>query len=310
MAPAPLPSPPLPSPERRGRATVLVALGANILLAAVKILAGVLGTSYALVADGIESFADLFSSLLVWSGLKVAERPPDENHPFGHGKAESLAGLLAGLALFGAAALIAVNALAEIRHPHHAPAPWTLIVLVVIIGVKESLYHWVRGIALAIHSTALESDAIHHRADAVTSLATLAGISFAVLGGPGWEAADDWAALLACALILRNGAHIVRRALAEVMDESVPDATLRQVREIARAQGAVLAIDKCRVRKSGLGLWMDIHVLVDGDLSVRDGHRIGHGVADALRASSLPVDDVVIHIEPSDAHPELLETQV
>ncbi len=282
-----------------GRQTALAAMAANILLAGVKISAGALGRSYALVADGIESCADLFSTLLVWSGLKVAGRPPDRNHPFGHGKAESLAGLVAGLLLFVAAAFIAFNSLQEILHPHAGPAPWTLGVLVLVIAAKEGLYRGVLNTARRIHSTSLESDAVHHRSDAITSLATFVGISVALIGGKGWEAADDWAALLACILIVRNGMGIVRRALAEVMDESVPDELVEEVRQIAAAQGAVLAVEKCRVRKSGLGLWMDIHVWVDGNMSVREGHRISHAVSDALRDSRLPIDDVVVHIEPA-----------
>jgi cation diffusion facilitator family transporter len=282
-----------------GRQTALAAMAANILLAGVKISAGALGRSYALVADGIESCADLFSTLLVWSGLKVAGRPPDRNHPFGHGKAESLAGLVAGLLLFVAAAFIAFNSLQEILHPHAGPAPWTLWVLVLVIAAKEGLYRGVLNTARRIHSTSLESDAVHHRSDAITSLATFVGISVALIGGEGWEAADDWAALLACILIVRNGMGIVRRALAEVMDESVPDELVEEVRQIAAAQGAVLAVEKCRVRKSGLGLWMDIHVWVDGNMSVREGHRISHAVSDALRESRLPIDDVVVHIEPA-----------
>lgn len=282
-----------------GRQTALAAMAANILLAGVKISAGALGRSYALVADGIESCADLFSTLLVWSGLKVAGRPPDRNHPFGHGKAESLAGLVAGLLLFVAAAFIAFNSLQEILHPHAGPAPWTLGVLVLVIAAKEGLYRGVLNTARRIHSTSLESDAVHHRSDAITSLATFVGISVALIGGKGWEAADDWAALLACILIVRNGMGIVRRALAEVMDESVPDELVEEVRQIAAAQGAVLAVEKCRVRKSGLGLWMDIHVWVDGNMSVREGHRISHAVSDALRESRLPIDDVVVHIEPA-----------
>jgi cation diffusion facilitator family transporter len=282
-----------------GRQTALAAMAANILLAGVKISAGALGRSYALVADGIESCADLFSTLLVWSGLKVAGRPPDRNHPFGHGKAESLAGLVAGLLLFVAAAFIAFNSLQEILHPHAGPAPWTLGVLVLVIAAKEGLYRGVLNTARRIHSTSLESDAVHHRSDAITSLATFVGISVALIGGKGWEAADDWAALLACILIVRNGMGIVRRALAEVMDESVPDELVEEVRQIAAGQGAVLAVEKCRVRKSGLGLWMDIHVWVDGNMSVREGHRISHAVSDALRESRLPIDDVVVHIEPA-----------
>jgi cation diffusion facilitator family transporter len=284
----------------------MVAMGVSAVLAAVKILAGFFGQSYALIADGIESCADLVSTVVVWSGLRISARPPDENHPFGHGKAESLAGLLVGIAILGAALFIGTHSVLEILTPHHAPRPWTLLVLIAVIGTKEALYRWVHAVGDRIHSTALKSDAIHHRADAITSVAALFGISLALLGGEGWEAADDWAALLACGIIVYNGCRILRRALAEVMDEAAPGDVEAEIRRIALRHDAVLAIEKCRIRKSGLGLWMDIHVLVDGELSVREGHRIGHAVQDALVESELPIHDVVVHVEPHDAHPDLL----
>jgi cation diffusion facilitator family transporter len=295
-----------PSDFRHGQIASMVALCTSALLACVKLLAGFFGQSYALIADGIESCADLLSTLVVWSALRISARPPDVNHPFGHGKAESLSGLLVGLAVLGAAAAIGYHSILEILTPHHAPRPWTLLVLIGVIGTKETLYRWVHSVGERIHSTALKSDALHHRADALTSVAALFGISIALIGGPGWESADDWAALLACVIIVYNGCRILRRALAEVMDEAAPGDVEADIRRIAVQHDAVLAVEKCRIRKSGLGLWMDIHVLVDGDLSVREGHAIGHAVQDALVQSELPIHDVVVHVEPHDAHPELV----
>lgn len=291
---------------RQGLRAAVVAMGVNVCLCVVKLTAGVLGGSFALIADGVESLTDLLTSLLVWSGLKVAARPPDENHPFGHGKAESFAGLLVGVSLFGAAAALTVATLKRLQEPVSVPEVWTLPVLLAVILSKEGLYRWVRGVARRIHSTALASDAVHQRADVITSLAAFAGISAALLGGPAWARADLWAALFACSLIALNALRVFRQALGEMMDESAPVDLVDQVREIAMSCGPVLAIDKCRVRKSGLGLWMDIHILVDGGLSVREGHRISHAVEDALRSSQLPIHDVVVHLEPDDAHPELL----
>ncbi len=297
---APAMSTPSPSDLRQGQRASIAAMGISALLALVKLLAGFFGRSYALIADGIESCADLVSTLIVWSGLRISAKPPDQNHPYGHGKAESLAGLLVGVAILVAALFIGARSVLEILTPHHAPRPWTLLVLIGVIGTKEALYRWVHAVGERIHSTALQSDALHHRADAITSVAALFGISLALLGGPGWEAADDWAALLACGIILYNGGRILRRALAEIMDEAAPGDVEAEIRRIAAQHPDVLAVEKCRIRKSGLGLWMDIHLWVDGNLSVRQGHHIGHAVQDALLQSDLPIHDVLVHIEPHD----------
>jgi cation diffusion facilitator family transporter len=279
------------------RASV-VSVVVNPLLAVVKIVAGVLGHSHALVADGIESCADVFSSLVVWKALRVSRKPPDEDHPYGHGKAESLAGILVVAALLGAAVIIGVQSVREIITPHRGPESFTLAVLILVVVVKEGLFRYISRAGNALGSTALKGDAWHHRSDAVTSLAAFVGISIALVGGEGYETADDWAALVACVVIAWNGLSLLRPAVAEVMDASVSRDVEDRVRSIASSVEGVMMIEKCRVRKSGLGLLMDIHVVVDGSLPVRDGHEIGHRVKDKLVASDLPIEDVVVHIEP------------
>jgi cation diffusion facilitator family transporter len=271
----------------------------NFGLAIIKVVVGIVGNSYALIADGIESTADIISSFIVWSGLRIASRPPDEDHPYGHGKAESLAGMIVAAALLGAAALIAWQSIGEIRNPHGPPAWFTLVTLVLVIAVKEALFRFVNKTGESLGSTALRSDAWHHRSDALTSAAAFIGISVALIGGEGYEGADDWAALFACAIIAFNGLRLLRPALSEVMDGAVETATQERIRAVAGGVAGVAAIEKCRVRKSGLGLCMDIHVEVDGRMTVREGHEIAHRVKDALVASGLRVADVVVHIEPS-----------
>lgn len=283
---------------KRGFRASAVSVVANPLLAVVKIAAGILGHSHALVADGIESCVDVFSSLVVWKALRVSRKPPDEDHPYGHGKAESLAGILVVAALLGAAVLIGFQSVREIITPHHGPEPFTLAVLVLVVVVKEGLFRYVRRAGDELGSTALKGDAWHHRSDALTSLAAFVGISIALVGGEGYETADDWAALAACVVIAWNGLSLLRPAVAEVMDASVSRDVEERVRSIASSVEDVMMIEKCRVRKSGLGYLMDIHVVVDGSLSVRDGHEIGHRVKDRLVASDLPIEDVVVHVEP------------
>ena len=275
------------------------AIAINLVLALIKISTGVIGASYALIADGIESTADIFTSIIVLSGLQFSSKPADHNHPYGHGKAESLAGMAVGLFLVGAAIIIGVQAIREIRSPQQAPAWFTLPVLAIIIVVKEALYRRMHSVGSDLESSSLRSDAWHHRSDAITSLAAFVGISIALVGGAGYESADDWAALLACTIILANAFRILRPSLDEVMDASVSEDVEKEVIAIASTVEGVVAIEKCRIRKSGLGYLMDLHVEVDSDISVKNGHAIGHKVNDRLMESSIPVVDVVIHIEPA-----------
>lgn len=280
----------------------LALLGAviNSLLACVKITTGILGNSYALIADGMESTLDIFSSFLVWAGLRVASLPPDDTHPYGHGKAETLSAIGVALLLLTTSLFLAIKSVHEILTPHHAPAPFTLAVLMLVIIIKEYLFRRVLNQGTEIGSHAMASDAWHHRADAITSLGAFAGISVALIGGPGYESADDYAALLACGVIAFNGIRILGPALNEAMD-TAPDPKIEQsIRSAAAAVEGVQGIEKCRVRKMGLEFYVDIHVLVDGDLQVRAGHAIAHAVKDAVKLEVRAIADVLVHIEPAD----------
>ena len=281
-----------------------ISLALNLVLAGIKISVGLAGNSYALVADGIESTVDIVSSLAVWGGLRFSRRPPDDTHPYGHGKAESMAAVFVAIALLAAAVIIAVQSIREINTPHHAPAWFTLPVLVGVVAVKETMFRWLERKGRRIRSSALKADAWHHRSDAFTSLAAFVGISVALVGGDGYEAADDWAALAACLVIAFNGIRLLRPAVDEVMDAAVPDPTLEEIREVAAAVEGVAGVEKCRARKSGTELLVDIHIEVDPDLTVRDGHAIGHRVVDRLRATEHPIHDVLVHVEPAEDAPE------
>ncbi len=278
------------------------AIAINLVLALIKISTGVIGNSYALIADGIESTTDIFASLIVFGGLRLSTRPPDENHPYGHGKAESLAAMIVALFLIGAAVLIAVQSIREIRAPQSSPAWYTLVVLGMVIVVKELLFRRMHEVGEGLDSSSLRSDAWHHRSDAITSLAAFVGISIALIGGEGFEAADDWAALLACSIIFFNGVRLLRPALNEVMDASPSDDVEARIVETASNVEGVIAIEKCRIRKSGLGYLMDIHVEVNSELTIREGHDIGHAVKDRLLNSELPINDVTVHVEPGKHH--------
>jgi cation diffusion facilitator family transporter len=288
--------------RRRAEASatlVLRGITLNFVLALVKFAGGFLGGTYALVADGMESLLDVFSSALVWAGFRVAARPPDDDHPYGHGKAEPLAAMAVALFIFAAAAWIAFHAINEIRTPHRAPHWATLPLLAAIVTVKWWFSRRVAKAGEAEGSTGLGAEAWHHYSDALTSAAAFVGIAIAVTCGAGFEAADDWAALLACGVIVFNGVAIFNRALADVMDTAVPLAFENEVRAVAGAVAGVRGLEKCRVRKSGLSHLVDIHVEVNPVLTVSEGHDIAHAVQDALLRSALHITDVSVHIEPS-----------
>jgi cation diffusion facilitator family transporter len=270
----------------------------NLVLGAAKLAGGIWGHSYALVADAAESLLDTLSSLLVWAGFRVAAKPPDADHPYGHGKASALAGLFVAGVVFLAAAGIAWESVHEIITPHQGPHWLTLPLLALVVAVKEYFSRRVLRLDAQYGATALKAEAWHHRSDALTSAAAFVGIAIGVIGGQGYEAADDWAALLACAFIAYNGVGIARAALGEIMDTVVPLETESEIRRLAGAVPGVRYVEKCRVLRSGLSLLVDIHVHVDGALTVREGHAIAHAVKDALGAAPLAISDVAVHIEP------------
>lgn len=283
---------------RQGMRSTLIGIGVNMILAATKATAGVVGHSYALIADAVESSMDIASSLIVWLGLRYSIKPPDENHPYGHGKAEPLAAMAVSLALFAAAAGVAIQSVREIRLPHHAPAPFTLVVLVLVILVKETLFRFVFKVGDTTRSTAVKSDAWHHRSDALTSAAAFVGISVALVGGAGYEAADDWAALFAAFIIALNAYSLLRPALEELTDAKPDPALEAQVRTVAKQIPGVIGTHKCHVRKMGFDYYVDLDVIVDGGMTVTRGHEIAHDVQNAVRAANPIFSKVLIHVEP------------
>jgi len=280
----------------------LLTVAVNFVLMAVKILTGVLGNSYALIADGIESAADIFTSLVTWSAFLLSLRPPDEKHPFGHGKIESLAGLFSGLALTGAAITIAFQSVREILTPHHSPEWFTLPVLFAVIATKELLSRKILSLADSVDSRALEGDAWHHRSDALTSGAAAIGISVALIGGEKWAVADDIAALAACAVILFTAFQIIKRSLHDTLDGSVDPKFTQSISELASQVDSVRRIEKCLLRKSGIHYFAELHVQVDGTLPVSTGHRIAHEVKKRLIETYPSLYEVTIHVEPFDYH--------
>lgn len=280
--------------------TTWFSLASNVCLALVKGAAGVFGNSYALVADAIESAADVLSSTLVLVGLRYASRPPDAEHPYGHGRAEPLFTFLIVGFLVGSAVLIGDQSIRNISTPHGPPEAWTLLVLAPIIVWKEVSYRIVMRRARETASSALRADAWHHRSDAVTSVAAFIGISIALLLGPGYEAADDWAALGAALFILYNCYTILRPALGEVMDEQIHPEFVQHIRTVSATVDGIRGTEKCYVRKAGTHYFVDLHASVDPDLSVREGHALAHRLKDTIEHTMPGSISVLIHIEPAD----------
>jgi len=276
---------------------------ANIGLVLLKLVTGLIGNSYALVADAIESSTDVFSSLIVWRGLQITGKPPDEEYRYGYGKAESIATAVVALMLIGAAICIAIMAVREIVTPHQAPAPFTLIVLGAVILVKEFLFRRVLAVGEAIGSTAVLADAWHHRTDVLVSAAAFIGITIALWGGAGWESADDWAAMVAAAIMIANGIRMMRAAVDDLMDRMPETELVEKIARAAQSTWGVLAIEKLRVRKLGTKYFVDVHVQADPTLSLRDAHVLSGKVKGAVRTSVPAVDEVLVHMEPFEEAP-------
>lgn len=270
----------------------------NIGLAIIKFITGWVGNSYALIADAIESAGDAVSSIVLWGGLRIAARPADQDHPYGHGKAEPLAALLIALLLFGSGLAIGVEAVRSMRGVSASPAVYTLWVLLGVIGVKETAYRVVRRWGKATGSRALVNDAWHHRSDAITSGAAAVGISIALLGGEAWRSADQWAALVAAAIIVLNAFRLAVPPANELMD-AVPAGVIRDVRVAAESAAGVLAVEKVLARKSGLEYWVDMHIEVDPGMTVAAAHKLAHSVKDVVRREVPNIQDVLIHVEPA-----------
>lgn len=283
------------------KATYFSIIG-NTSLALIKGAAGIFGNSYALIADAIESTADIFSSVLVLFGIKYSNRPADENHPYGHGRAEPLITFLVVGFLITSATIIAYESIKNIETPHSLPKPFTLFILGAIIIWKEISFRLVMKRSKETNSSSLKADAWHHRSDAITSVAAFIGISVALIMGKGYESADDWSALFAAGFILYNCYHIFRPALGEIMDENMYEDIIAEIRKVAGTVEGISGTEKCFIRKSGMKYHVDLHALVDGSLSVRAGHELAHRLQDTLHHDIPELGNILIHIEPAGHH--------
>ncbi|MEO8085989.1 MAG: cation diffusion facilitator family transporter [Bacteroidota bacterium] len=280
--------------------TSYFSIAVNTSMALIKWIAGYFGNSYALIADAIESTTDIFSSLLVLFGLKYSNKPADENHPYGHGRVETLVTFLVVGFLIISATVIGYESIIHIRTPHDLPKPFTLYILGVIIIWKEISFRFVIKKSKQTNSSSLKADAWHHRSDSITSIAAFIGISIALYFGKGYEAADDWAALFGSAFIFYNSYRIFRPALGELMDEHLYDDLVASIRQVSSTVEGIITTEKCFIRKAGLKYHVDLHAIVHADITVKEGHTISHNLKDTLHEELPELGHILIHIEPGE----------
>lgn len=280
--------------------TIYFSIISSAILATIKWLAGYFGNSYALIADAIESTTDIVSSILVLFGLKYSSKPADKNHPYGHGRIEPLITFIVVGFLLTSAIIIVSNAIENIKTPHELPKTYTLFVLAGIIIWKEISYRLVIRKSRETKSSSLKADAWHHRSDAITSVAAFVGITVALIMGKGYESADDWAAILAAIFILYNCYKIFRPAFGEIMDEHGHEDIINNVRVISKLVPGVLGTEKCLIRKTGMQFHLDLHINVNSNISVKEGHSISHKLKDRLKQEIPELSNVLIHVEPNE----------
>ncbi|GGK48261.1 cation diffusion facilitator family transporter [Lutibacter sp.] len=286
--------------SKKGLKTTLIGIIVSAFLAIIKGLGGIFGHSYALIADAIESASDVVTSGMLWAGLKWSSKPPDENHPYGHGKIEALVAIGIAIALIIAGGIIVRDSIIHILEPHKSPEPYTLLILVLVVATKEFLYRYVLKMGAAINSSAVKADAFHHRSDAITSVAAFIGISIALIGGKGFEIADDFAAVIAAVFIFYNAYKIGRSSIGELLDEAIEPELCENIITIAMQYQYVIKVERCHSRKMGTAFHIDMHIWIDGNKTVTEGHSIAHEVKNLLFKNFPQLIDVHIHIEPAE----------
>lgn len=270
----------------------------NIVLTIATWIAGVFGNSHALIANAIESTNDVIASCVVFFGLRYAQKPADKDHPYGHGRIEPIITFFVVFILIISAVIIAHSSIQHFFKPRQSPQIWTLFVVAFFLVWKEVSYRIILRKSKKLNSSALRAEAWHHRSDAITDLAALIGIGLSLLLGKGYEFLDDVAALIAALTIAYNAFRIFRPAWGEMMDEHSYDDFIQLLTLDAESITAIHRIEKCHVRKVGIYFFIDMHLEVDGEITVREGHEISHNFKDLLMEKYPEIGDVLIHIEP------------
>jgi len=284
---------------KAGRSVTLVGALVNAFLILFKFLAGVFGQSQALIADAVHSVSDLFTDAVVLLGLRIGRKAPDEEHPFGHARIETLASATVGLALIATALYLGIQAALNIyRHTEYHPTGLALIGAAVSIALKEGLYHYTVHTGRRIKSQLVVANAWHHRSDALSSVAVLLGVVGARLK-PTWHVLDSFAALLVSFFIVKVALQILRTTLREFTDTAPQPEILNKIANCIRSVEGVIDMHDLRVRTSGGLYQMETHIVVDGQVTVTEGHRIAKAVESCLAEEVADVDQIIVHVDPA-----------
>jgi len=270
-------------------------------LACVKIWAGIVCASKAILADGLHSASDLVTDLAVLAGVQVAARPADRSHPYGHRRVTTLVGMFIGAVLLAAGGWIAFNAIASLPAPAGAIRPGLPFVLAAAaVPVKELLYQLTRRVGRRESNIALLANAWHHRTDAFTSVAAAAGLAGVLFGGPQWRMLDALTGLVLSAFLAVIAGRIILASASELIDSAPSAETVSGIERAVAQTTGVRSFHACRTRQVGGKVEMDIHVQVDPSLSVRQGHDIASAVRQAVMTADNKVIAVVVHVEPAE----------
>jgi cation diffusion facilitator family transporter len=284
---------------RIGQKVALGGMVVSCVLAVVKIITGLMAGSISVVADGFESVGDVFASGLVFLGLTVAARPADSNHPYGHGRAETLTGLLVGLLMMAAGCGISFHALLLVNVPHQPPAAYAVWPLIASIGIKSVLGGVKYRLGKKIGSAALAADAWNDAVDIVSGIAALGAVSLTLYDPQRFLAADHYGGFAVGLIVIFTGLRIARDTGLQLMDTMPDEQMMRTIREVAQQVSGVEGVEKCFARKTGLQYHVDLHLEVDPEITVRSSHDIAEQVRNRIRHDLNWVADVLVHVEPS-----------
>ncbi|MCA9090384.1 MAG: cation transporter [Planctomycetaceae bacterium] len=276
----------------------LLGLGVNLALGIAKLVGGLVGSSFALIADAVNSLGDVVTTVVVLLALRVAQRPADAEHPYGHTRAEGIAASNVAVLIIISAMVVGWEAIQRLSHPHAVPPMWTLWLAGANIVIKEGLYRYKIKVGKRTGSGAMIANAWDHRSDALCALAVLLGLLAIRLGGPRFIWADEAASLVVMGAIIWSGVQLFRTSASDLMDVQADPELVERIRAAARQVKDVRDVETLWVRKSGLEFFADIHIEVDQHLTVAAGHRIGHEVKDRLLRDFPRLRDVLVHLEP------------
>ncbi len=279
---------------------VILGLIINIMLGVVKLVGGIVGRSFALIADAVNSLGDVFVSVVILAAFRVAQRPADKAHPYGHTRAEAIAGSNVALIIIFSALVVGWEAINRFSKVHETLPVWTLWIAAGNVIIKESLYWYKVRLGRRTGSRAVLANAWDHRSDALCSFAVLVGLACVIWGGPGLDWADEAAALIVVAFILWGAIRLFLHGASELMDMQPESAFVQQVKEVILSVPEVRLVETIRIRKSGLEYFADIHIEVDPEMTVQEGHRVGHQVKDRVMHKFGCIRDVLVHLEPHE----------